>query len=362
MKVLLLFSSSELGGAERSLSRMAMASKKVDYKLATVEGEGAWCDWLRSIGIEPLVFGSGNYNKKVKVFIAVARLYRYLRKNPVDIIYVCGLRVSILVRVLSFFSPSSKIVHGVRWNPDSNTWLDISFRFSEKLLRLFVDYWITNSEAAKNTLTTRCGVPEDKVQVIYNGVDFFPSEVISVRDKDLSVITIANFSSRKGHIEYLKVIKNVLEKVPLAQFIFIGRDDMNGQVQQAIISEGLNESVFYKGFKTDVRSWLMRSRLFVLPSLWGEGCPTSILESFACGVPVVAYNIDGIPELINNNCDGYSVSIDSGQLTNCIVDLLLDDQKNERMGKVGREKIMNKFLVDTCSNYHISVFKKLVNE
>lgn len=46
--VLLLFLSSELGGAERSLSRMAFVSNGVDYQLATFQGEGTWCDWIRS--------------------------------------------------------------------------------------------------------------------------------------------------------------------------------------------------------------------------------------------------------------------------------------------------------------------------
>ena len=55
--VLLVFSSSELGGAERSLTRMALVSSPNVYQLATLDGEGPWCDWVRSQGLQPLVFG-----------------------------------------------------------------------------------------------------------------------------------------------------------------------------------------------------------------------------------------------------------------------------------------------------------------
>ena len=50
MRILMVFSSSELGGAERSLTRMALASPNSVYQLATLDGEGPWCDWVRSQG------------------------------------------------------------------------------------------------------------------------------------------------------------------------------------------------------------------------------------------------------------------------------------------------------------------------
>ena len=60
MRILLVFSSSELGGAERSLTRMALSSSPCIYQLATLDGEGPWCDWVRSQGQKPLVFGARN--------------------------------------------------------------------------------------------------------------------------------------------------------------------------------------------------------------------------------------------------------------------------------------------------------------
>ena len=57
LDVLILFSSSELGGAERSLSRMALASSEVRYRLSSIQGEGPWSDWILSLGEDPILFG-----------------------------------------------------------------------------------------------------------------------------------------------------------------------------------------------------------------------------------------------------------------------------------------------------------------
>ena len=63
----------------------------------------------------------------------------------------------------------------------------------------------------------------------------------------------------------------------------------------------------YLGFKNNVNEWILKSSFIALHSLWGEGCPTSILEAFSLGVPALAYDIDGNHELIQNNHNGYLI-------------------------------------------------------
>lgn len=361
MRVLIVFSSSELGGAERSLSRMAFASKKVEYQLATLSGAGPWCDWVRSEGLEPLVLGQ----KKAHVgslFVAVWRLILHVRSHPVDIIYICGARGSLFLRLFRFLIPATRLVHGVRWNPDTNTRLDRFFRFMEKITYRLIDAWITNSAVTKQTLLLRCGIPAERIFVIYNGLEFLPSNVPPFTDRFMEVLTVANLSLRKGHIEYLQVIRKVLDTLPDAKFIFIGRDDMDGKVEQTIREVGLSGSVQYEGFQNDISPWLNRARLMVLPSLWGEGCPTSILEGFAFGLPVVAYGIDGIPELIENERDGFILSPEKpDELASTIVSILKNPVKAENMGATGRDKVIIRFTLKRCIEEHAQIFRKVIS-
>ena len=147
MRVLMVFSSSELGGAERSLTRMAMASSQRVYQLATLDGEGPWCDWARSQGLQPLVFGERrgplHGTLRLRAFVS---LVRHVRREHIKIIYVCGLRASFWLRLLKWLMPDIKLVDGIRWNPDSNSRLDKIFRVVERWLNGLVDLYITNSE------------------------------------------------------------------------------------------------------------------------------------------------------------------------------------------------------------------------
>ena len=57
MKILILFSSSQIGGAERSLTRMALVPSEIEYRLATLGSVGPWSEWALSVGGKPLTFG-----------------------------------------------------------------------------------------------------------------------------------------------------------------------------------------------------------------------------------------------------------------------------------------------------------------
>jgi len=362
MKILIIFSSSELGGAERSLSRMAMASNSFEYQLATVKGNGPWCEWVRSCGYEPLVFGMSNYHGPIGAFRALVNLFRYLHFSPVDVVYVCGFRLSLWVRLLRFLFPTTKIIHGVRWNPNSDSYLDRVFRFVEKKTSFLLDGWITNSRAAKNTLIQCCGIPDQRIHVVYNGVGSMPEWFPSYGSKELEVLTVANLNPRKGHREFLRTVNAVIQRVPDVRFIFIGRDDMHGAVQQAISDARLDDFVRYEGFQSDVTPWFRRARLFVLPSLWGEGCPTSILEAFSFSLPVIAYSIDGVPELVDDGNDGYLLPVMDEALAERIIELLLDPLRAEEMGQSGRAKVAEYFVLDACVSEHEEIFEHIVNK
>ncbi len=357
LRVLLLFSSSQIGGAERSLSRMALGSQDVCYHLATLDGEGPWTAWVRSQGHEPSVYG-----EKRNFFHPVKRLLKDIRERKPDIIYVCGLRASVLVRVLALFFPRVKVIHGVRWNPDSDSRLDRYFRLIEKYLHVLVDGWITNSKIAKNTLIQRCGIPAQKIHVVYNGIDLQPQSPRPMVERPKEVLTVANLSPRKGHKAYLRVIAKVVAQMPEARFIFVGRDDMGGAIQREIASLGLSQHVSCVGFQAETSPWYERARLMVLPSLWGEGCPTTILEAFAHGVPVLAYAIDGIPELIENGKDGFTIPQGNPQaLANTLVALLEDPERLEIMATHARRKIEKNFTLAKSREKHLAAFRSFLS-
>lgn len=361
---LILFSSSGLGGAERSLSRMAMAVPSDSYILATMDGEGPWTEWIRNCGPQPLVFGKRKPGEVYGHFgpSTIWRLFRWIRKSRVKRIYVCGLRATLAIRLAKPFLGGVRLIQGVRWNPNSSSDLDKIFRVIERWLNWQVDFYITNSNAAAKTLNKDCGISNDRIAVIYNGVEA-PVELVN-KNKNRSspplVLTVANYASRKGYIEYLSAIEAVLNKRPDTQFALVGRDDMNGQLQEEILRRQLSSAVTCVGFKPDISPLLHQASVFVLPSLRNEGCPTSILEALAHRVPVAAYSLDGIPEIIDHGTDGLLAPVGNTDiLANNILYLLDNPDEALRMGEAGRDKVLKQFSIDFCAGEHRRVWDKL---
>lgn len=359
--VLLLFSSSELGGAERSLSRMALAAPPGRYKLATLDGEGLWCDWIRTLGHHPIIFGKREGHKHGRLkFGALVSFITFVRKENIEIVYICGLRASLYLRLLKPLMPNIKLVHGIRSNPNSNSSLDKFFRFIERFFKSRIELYITNSKIAKKTLVERCGVSSDKVRVIYNGVVEKQTKLIPILRRPLNVLTVANLKPTKGHLKYLLVIQEVHRAIPDARFIFIGRDEMNGKVQQAILAAGMDRYVSYEGFQADVSTYFANARILVLPSLAHEGSPTTVLEAMSYGVPALAYNIDGLPELVRDGRDGLLVPVsETKQLTSSIIKLLSETQLANKMSASSFKRYKSEFHINTCVIKHHNAFKLL---
>tara|TARA_B110000008_G_scaffold275299_1_gene312474 strand:- start:589 stop:1251 length:663 start_codon:yes stop_codon:yes gene_type:complete len=219
-----------------------------------------------------------------------------------------------------------------------------------------MDGYIVNSNSAKELLLS---LSIKKVELIYNGI----SNINNYKKKSVQkeyVTTVANLSLRKGHFEYLKVIENVIEEFPDTIFLFIGYDNLNGKVQKLIKKKSLSSNVKYIGFKENIGDYLAKSKFFVLPSLYGEGCPTSILEAFKYKLPVIAYEIDGIPEIVENDFDGILVNqINKNSLENAIKDLLKDPAKIKIMGERGYEKLKKNYVLKNMLEKHNSFFLNL---
>jgi glycosyltransferase involved in cell wall biosynthesis len=345
--VLILFSSSEIGGAERSIGNMALenSNQSINYKIATFGSTGPLSNWIKSKSLDCICF-----NKKISI------LLRFIYSNRPDVIYVIGFKLSFLLRFYCKIFTKILLVQGVRWNPSSNSKLDKCFRFFERFFSFLMDGYIVNSNSAKELLLS---LSIKKVELIYNGI----SNINNYKKKSVQkeyVTTVANLSLRKGHFEYLKVIENVIEEFPDTIFLFIGYDNLNGKVQKLIKKKSLSSNVKYIGFKENIGDYLAKSKFFVLPSLYGEGCPTSILEAFKYKLPVIAYEIDGIPEIVENDFDGILVNqINKNSLENAIKDLLKDPAKIKIMGERGYEKLKKNYVLKNMLEKHNSFFLNL---
>lgn len=366
-RVLVVFSSSELGGAERSITRMSLVPNgPVRFDLATLDGVGPWSVWCRELGAAAIVLGDRRKTAGHGRFGlgALIRLLKLVRKERYAALYVIGLRASLMLRLAKPWLRGACLVHGVRWNPNSSSRLDWAFRLVERTLGWLIDLYICNSRIAAQTLEQSLHIPSRRIRVIYNGLTQLPASPAPLPERPMQVLTIANLSPRKGYLEYIEqVVAPLHQRLPDVRFVIVGRDEMAGAVQQRIDDLGLAEVVACVGFQQDVATFLNAARVFVLPSLWNEGCPTSILEAMAHGLPAVAFELDGIPELVEHNADGLLVPKgDYPGMAAAIERLLIDLDAAAKLGKSGRYKALAHFKIESSAAAHVKAFDKMLLE
>jgi len=170
------------------------------------------------------------------------------------------------------------------------------------------------------------------------------------------VLTVANIQERKGLLEYVDEAREVIDALPNARFVFLGADRMDGLLQETIAAAGLSRFMSVQGFVQNVEPWLLQAKVVVLPSRYGEGAPTSLLEAMACGTPVIAFDIDGISDIVRHEVDGLVGSLEDGLLSKSILRLLTDPETLDRMSLNGIRRVQKDFTVTKCAQEHAAVF------
>lgn len=163
------------------------------------------------------------------------------------------------------------------------------------------------------------GVPTDRIRVIPNGVDlvsFAPAERAQARracrlpgDRTI-LLTVGALYSWKGQHMVVEALAGLRERYPDILYVMVGAPRVEEgsyvpALKLRVAALGLEEHVRFVGPRphAEIDRWLNAADLFVLPTR-SEGCPNVLLESLACGVPVVATDVGGVPEIIRHGRDG----------------------------------------------------------
>ena len=195
--------------------------------------------------------------------------------------------------------------HDVYSTPFKLGWSKLS-----KFTFYYADHIITVSHFnAKHLLSL--GIPRNKISVIYNGFNEdifkpFPKELarskLGLPSKKKMMVSVASLVPAKGHMYLIDAMKIVSQKRDDVVLFIIGSGPLFRKLNKKIKNCNLKGKVFIVGRREhkEISLWINACDIFVLPSL-REGFPTVIPEVMACGKPVIATNVGGIPEAVISN-------------------------------------------------------------
>jgi glycosyltransferase involved in cell wall biosynthesis len=179
-------------------------------------------------------------------------------------------------------------------------------------------------------------------------------------DDVVAVGMVAQFIPRKGHAHLLTAAPVVIAAVPNVRFILFGRGPEEGAVRKQIAADGLTGHVVVAGFRDDLDRLLPDLDVMVHP-VEREGLGVALLQAAACGVPVVASAVGGVPEAVRDGESGLLVPAgDAGALARALIDLLADAERRRSMGRRSREMALREFAISVMVERHLDLYDALL--
>ena len=207
----------------------------------------------------------------------------------------------------------------------------------------------------------RHGIRAKRMTVIYDGLDvesFRPSLEPSALKKELGIPPeaplvgiVGNIQDWKGQGVVIEAIREVRVVLPEIRCLIVGGVHRNGteyarELHRFVEKQGLQQHVIFTGFRKDVANLVAAMDIVIHASVHPEPFGRVILEGMALGKAVIATNIGGVPEFVQDGATGRLVPPgDPRTLARAIVELLEDAVHLERLGNNGRQEVQRRFIV-----------------
>ena len=244
-----------------------------------------------------------------------------------------------------------------------------------RFLFSLADRVTTVSNFTKQEVSKIYGVPQEKIDVVPNGVpiDIFTPNIPKGQKKEImdrynfeKALLFISPAPIKGLHLLIKALPTIFREFTNTKLLIVGAIPSNDTYYKFCyeLSKKLDveEKVLFLG-KIDhinLPVYYSVASAYVLPTLY-DNCPFTVLESMACGCPVCASNVGGLPEIITDGKDGFLIGpTDIRALANTLIMLLDDNTLRKRIGLNAREKIEHKFSWDRVADRYIEVYQKTI--
>jgi colanic acid/amylovoran biosynthesis glycosyltransferase len=252
------------------------------------------------------------------------------------------------------------IIHEIADIPFSFTAHGADLQVDQHMLAEKVDealFVVTISQFNKEFILDKCGEHyREKVIVVHCGVDtniFLPASGSYESDTDevLNILCVGTMYEVKGHQYLIEACRFLDERGINFRCHLVGDGPDREELVRQVDEFRLSDKVIFYGQRTrqEIVTMLQGAQIFSLPSVptnegRREGIPVVLMEAMACGIPVVASAISGIPELVDNGKNGILVPPrDAHSLANAFERLYLEPGLREDLGDAAREKVLREF-------------------
>jgi glycosyltransferase involved in cell wall biosynthesis len=353
IRVLEMIDDASIGGGQMHVYLLAkyLDGSRFDITVAT-EPEGFLVDKLKEIGISVLPVRMSNTLRLSSLFTT----RRLLRDQQFDIIHTHG-------GTAGFWGRSAAVINGspaVRFHTYHGFHYLHQANVTSKLFRLIDRYFLPATTrvicVCQSDLEQGINagvVSKEKGIVVYNGIEAEKygrnvtsnelRESFHAGENDTVFISVGRLHVQKGHRDLIRAFKHAAHQYTQSRLLIVGDGELRAELEGLARSLELQEKIFFLGNRKDIPELLQAADIFVLSSLW-EGQPIALLEAMATGLPVIATNVNGIPEIISDGQDGLLVDAGSVDgMATAMKRMIADVELRTQCSLNGRARIDKEF-------------------
>lgn len=284
------------------------------------------------------------------IFSSIYKVRKLILKLNPDIVHIHYLGYYALLGLFS----GAKCIVSTPWGSDINVGKKSFFkrqilsRILKKSKLFTCDAYYMRDELKK------FNVPHEKIHIINFGIDskkFFKQERnLKVLEKfnisdELTIISLRNFEPVYDIKTLIYAAKIILKEIPTVRFLLVGKGTLENELKQMVQSLGISNSVHFTGFVDNqlLPSLISSSDIYVSTSLSDAGIAASTAEAMSCEIPVVVSDSAENDKWIDDKVNGFLFSTKNHvQLAKILINLIKDQTLRGKVGKEGRNVIVNK--------------------
>lgn len=356
LRVLHLVSSLDVGGQERVILDLARHASpgEIEPRVATIMAGQAMMPEFRKAGIPVACLCDG----PVSFGTRVLRLRELVQHDAIDVVHCHNPAPAILGALLRATGRRVRLVltrHGR--NEMEGHWHRLLLAWATSRMDAVVAVSADSADVARTTMT----IDSAKLTVINNGIDtslYGPSD--TWRTGTFRAITVARLDPLKGLHYMLNALPRIVGIHPQFTWTIVGDGPERARLEREADLLGVGKHVRFLGTRGDVPTLLREAHLFVLPSL-SEGVSISILEAMASGLPVIATNVGGTPELITDGVTGTLVPAgDVESLVTATAAVVARPALAAALAIRGRQHVVSQFDVREMVSRYESLYRRTV--
>ena len=353
-----------LGGGERVLLRLARLLPRYGFRVSVLTlAADPESDAFREPVACPIYLLDLRSTHGRQAVRAALELRRFLRGEKVALVQTFFESSDLWV------GPMAKLLAGtpVIWSRrDMGILRGAKHRIAYRWMKNLPERVFAVSEQVRQHCIEVDGISPDRVETVYNGLDLPNLETLPDRGSSTGppvIKTVGNIRRVKGHDIFVRAAAQIAKQFPDARFSVGGavlEPEFKAELHALVREQGIGDRFSFDGSVSDLHSYLADATVFVLPSR-SEGFSNAIIEAMAAGLPLVATDVGGNAEAIQDGVNGFLVpSEDVDALADALRRLLADPARAQAMGKAGRARVAERFTTEAMMKQLVTAYRRIL--